>query len=463
MRTGDKAGRADRHDGRFPWHWLAAGALVLLLAAMTPGCGGGGGDDGGGNGGGGMSEDGGDDGSGGDSDGGGVDDGSGTSDGGDGDGDDGSGSSDGGDDGDAGGGEPLTESQMRLQFINTIGNGFILPTYTAMVAEASDLIDSAAAFCAAPTESNLSTAQDQWRRVAGLWMESELVKFGPAVQDLVHDNIDAPRGGHANANGIESRIERGDIDPDDPASARRLPVNQRGLEGIEYLLFGDDGEGAAMLDTSDPFWDQRCDYLEAIVDNLHANMETILTGWQASDDGGDYIGAWNSAGDTGNSTYRFVQDAVKELMGEMEFVLDDLVNVKLAGHRQGARRPWADRKPESWRSDNSIANIRHRIEAAEMIYLGIDRDTDQDGFGIDDYLQQTGEGDLDTRIRAEFDEALAALDAIPGTLEDAVVSNLAFVDDAEADSRTLLRTLKRDLTVDQLDVFFPGFNDADGD
>ena len=98
-----------------------------------------------------------------------------------------------------------------------------------------------------------------------------------------------------------------------------------------------------------------------------------------------------------------------------------------------------------------------------MIYLGIDRDTDQDGFGIDDYLQQTGEGDLDTRIRAEFDEALDALDAIPGTLEDAVVSNLAFVNDAEADSRTLLRTLKRDLTVDQLDVFFPGFNDADGD
>ena len=417
---------------RFSWRWLALGALVVLLAVVTPGCGGGGGD------------------------------GTGGGSGGAGDGSDGTGDGGGGDDGDSGGGGGLTDPEMRSQFIRTIGNGFILPTYTAMEAGARKLTALAETFCTTPHADNLSAAQDQWRRVAGLWMESELVKFGPAVQDLVHDNIDAPRGGHANANGIKTRIERGDIDPTDPASARSLPLNQRGLEGIEYLLFGDDGDGETMLDTSDPLWEQRCDYLEAIVDNLHANMETILTRWQAS--GGDYVGAWNAAGDAGNSTYPFVQDAVKELMGEMEFVLDDLVNVKLAGHRQGARRPWADGKPESWRSDNSIANIRHRIEAAEMIYLGIDRDTDQDGFGIDDYLRQTGEASLDAEIQAQFDVTLNALDAIPGTLSDAVISdNLTPVNNAETESRVLLRLLKRDLTVEQLDVFFPGFNDADGD
>ena len=59
-------------------------------------------------------------------------------------------------------------------------------------------------------------------------------------------------------------------------------------------------------------------------------------------------------------------------MGEMEFVFDDLVNVKIAGYKRGARRPWVDQKPESWRSGNSIANILRRIQAAEMIYVGLD-------------------------------------------------------------------------------------------
>lgn len=396
--------------------------LVLLLAIVTPGCGGGGGDgDGGGNGG----------------------------------------------DGDPTPGEQLSDTQLRLQFIQTVGDGFILPTYTAMEAEASGLIDVAEAFCTSPNESNLNDAQARWRRVSGLWMESELVKFGPAVQDLVHDNIDAPRGGHANATGIESRIERGGIDPADPTTARRLPLNQRGLEGIEYLLFGNEGDGETMLDTSDPLWERRCDFLEAIVGNLHANIDVILARWQAS--GGGYIDEWNSAGETGNTEYPFVQDAVTELMGEMEFVLDDLVNVKIAGYKAGARRPWVDRRPESWRSGNSIANIRHRIEAAEMIYLGTNRDTGQNGFGIDDYLRRTGEAGLDADIRTQFglvlgaNGVLRALEDLGVTLEAAVDSHPTLLNDAETASRTLLRTLKRDLTVDQLDVFFPGFNDADGD
>ncbi len=321
-----------------------------------------------------------------------------------------------------------------------------------MEEEASELVTSAATFCTDPNASNLDDAQDQWRQVVGLWMESEVVKFGPARQDFVHDNIDVPRGGHANAAGIEARIMGdGDIDPDDPAFAGKLAANQRGLEGIEYLLFGDDGEGETMLDTSASFWERRCDYLKAIVSDLHANMDVILTRWRAS--GGDYIGEWNSASEAGNTAYPFVQDAIDDLMNEMEFVMDDLVNVKL----QHAN--WVQGQPESWRSGNSIANVRRRIEAAEKIYLGMDGGADQ--FGMDDYLRQTGEAGLDMQIRTQFGVALAALDDIPGTLEDAAGSHATLVDKAEEESRVLLRLLKRDLAV-HLDVFF-GFNDKDGD
>ena len=91
------------------------------------------------------------------------------------------------------------------------------------------------------------------------------------------------------------------------------------------------------------------------------------------------------------------------------------------------------------------------------------RNTGQDGFGIDDYLRQTGETSLDNRIQDEFDAVLGSdaplrtLDALGATLEAAVHSHPTLLDDAETDSRKLLRTLKRDLTVEQLGVEFPGF------
>ena len=187
---------------------------------------------------------------------------------------------------------------------------------------------------------------------------------------------------------------------------------------------------------------------------------------QALARGGNYIEEWNSAGETGNTTYRSVQSVINDLMTEMEFVMDNLVNVKLQevnwvrDVNQAGERV---RRPESWRSGNSIANARQRIEATEMIYLGIDRETGADGFGMDDYLEQTGKAGLGSQIRAQFGVVLAALDAIPGTLEDATKGGqaLALVDDAEEKSRVLLRLLKRELAL-HLDVSF-GFNDADGD
>jgi len=104
-----------------------------------------------------------------------------------------------------------------------------------------------------------------------------------------------------------------------------------------------------------------------------------------------------------------------------------------------------------------------------MIYLGTDRRTNENGFGIDDYLRRTGESALDDRIQDQFDAVLGP-DGVISTLEDqgvtlgaAVDSHPTLLEDVEQGARTLLRTLKRDLTVTQLDVFFAGFNDQDGD
>lgn len=410
---------AFRANNVFPWRWLALGTLVLWFAMMAPGCGGGGGDDGGGSGGGGN--------------------------------------------GDTVDPPPpaATDTELRQQFIQAIGEGFILPTYTMMEQASDDLLNSVETFCGSPSQGTLATAQEQWRVVAGLWVESELVILGPVSRLKLHEEVDVPRGLHGDADDIERLIAAG--------GTPRHFTDERGIEGIEYLLFRNMDADSAILaayDMTDTAGQRRCTYLRVAAEDLHDNIGDILDVWAPG--GENYLESWNSAGD-GNAPYPAVRDAVQELAKVMEFVLDDLVNVKIAGYKQGARRPWVDQKPESWRSGNSIANIRHRVAAAEMIYLGRHRDTNQDGFGMDDYLRRTGATDLDNDIKDEFetvlgpDGALSALEDLGVTLEEAVDSHPALVVNAEAESRKLLRTLKRRLIVNELGVEFPGFNDQDGD
>ena len=400
-------GRPYRGAVRLPWRRFTLGALLLFLAAVTPGCGGGDGDSG------------------------------------------------------DGGGNQIDEVELRRRFIQTIGNGFILPTYTFLVEEAGRLRDAAASFCDNRTNETLTSAQQQWRLVTGLWMESELVnvRFGPGHTLGEFIRVSWARGEHADTDDIEARI--GDGRP--PAAA-----NERGLEGIEYLLFGNLHENSAVLDAyGGGVGDTRCDYLEEAVSSLHADLEEILTAWES--DGGDYIGVWNTAGQPANTTYRSVQSAIDGLMSRVEFVVDNLVNRKLQ------QVNWKDREPDMWRSDNAIANNRHHFGAAEMIYLGIDRDEASfephaylrrrgglGAYGIDDYLRQTGDSQLDIDIRDQFDVTLDALEAIPVPLREAVDSHRSLVNTAIVESREMLRLLKRELAQDRLGVFFE-FNSADGD
>ena len=343
----------------------------------------------------------------------------------------------------------------QLQFIRTIGNGFITPTYIALDGTASGLIDQAAAFCANPSLATLDAIQAQWREVMAVWMQSEVIKFGPAEEGLIDDNIYADP---VNPFGIQGRIDSDVVIDEELAS--NLPLNQRGLRGIEYLLFDDiEGGDDAILAryTTDENQARWCAYLRVVIDDLQRNTALIRQRWQASD--GNFIAAWNSAGGDGNTAFPRVQDAIDTLVTEIEFVVDNLVNVKLNGPRLQSIAGGLPDQAESFRSGNSIANALNHIEGTRRIYLGLQDGVDS--FGIDDYLQQVEQAELDQQIRDQFQSAAEAVMAIPGSLYQASQTDRDAVLFAVNETRELLRLLKREMAV-VLDVFF-GFNDADGD
>gem|GEM_PF-3931292 len=66
--------------------------------------------------------------------------------------------------------------------------------------------------------------------------------------------------------------------------------------------------------------------LQAVVSDLETNLAVIAERWETSV--GDFIGTWNTSGSVSNTTYPQVQDVIDEPLTQMEFVLDNLKDVK---------------------------------------------------------------------------------------------------------------------------------------
>jgi predicted lipoprotein len=82
-------------------------------------------------------------------------------------------------------------------------------------------------------------------------------------------------------------------------------------------------------------------------------------------------------------------------------------------------------KVEARESATSLAQIRTNIEGYRLLLTG--GPVGSTNLGFDDLLVSINQAQLATDMIAAADNALLAVDAVPGTLEDAVVNNAAAV------------------------------------
>ncbi|MEJ7727982.1 MAG: imelysin family protein [Polyangiaceae bacterium] len=336
--------------------------------------------------------------------------------------------------------------------VASIVDDVILPTVTEAEAKAEALRVAAEALEAAPDQASLDAAQQAWRDARAPWRRSDAFRYGPVVDLGLVGAIDwSP----TNPETIEE-IAAGTAALD-AAAVDGLGSSAKGFMALEYLLFDNSGDAPILAQLTDPTSGARRRlYLRLLADNLHQKLLQVSDAWAR--DKGNYAGALAEPGES-SPVYPTTKKAVDEIVNQLVFQAEVVANAKIGkpfGKQSGGELvPAAE---ESWRSDNSLADIESTWRGIEDVYQG--RSEGQDGAGISDMVAFKSK-DVDSAARAAFAAAFAAAAAIPPPLRLAFSANPAEVDAAWNRGKELKRVLATDV-VGVLGVTL-SFSDNDGD
>ncbi len=320
--------------------------------------------------------------------------------------------------------EPATESpeaaMRRRAMLAALADNVYVPTYgsfaqhTAALVSATDGLDEDA--------SGLAAAQQAWRDAAIVWQRAELMSIGPAGAS----EFNVAGAGDRRAE-IYSwpQVNRCRVDQElveksyeDLATLAAEPINVRGLDALEYLLFRTDGGNDCAANSAinrDGAWAQLGDDEVARRRRAYAHAAATLLASEASDLHSAWLNGFRDelagAGDT-STIYPTTQAALNEVSNALFYLDTDTKDMKLA-RPLGLSDCDSAACPESLESPWSQASASHvtaNVEGTLLVWSGADGD------GFDDLLVEAGAGELAADIRARLETARDVCAQV-GTLE----------------------------------------------
>ena len=321
----------------------------------------------------------------------------------------------------------------------SITDEVIVPNYEALASETAELSDALNALCAAPSASGLSDAQEAWRGAREAWSRSEASGLGPLLDrrstGVIAWALTQPER-------IDSLLAS-DFAITEDFIRNNISSTQRGLGGIEYVLFA--VGGTASLSADPP----RCSYLTATSKVIADESAALLDDWTVG--GGSPYREYF----TGQSPISLVSDqAVAEVVRTQVFLSRTIVDMRLAG-ALGLRGDVDPTAIPGGAGLNALADLRNGVLGMRDVYEGVG-----DGQGISALIVPLSE-DADERMHAGFVSSLAAIDAVDGPLRQAAAESSPQAVAVYEALMALQDTLSTEV-VSLLGVSV-GFSDTDGD
>ncbi|HRE88068.1 MAG TPA: imelysin family protein [Myxococcota bacterium] len=369
---------------------------------------------------------------------------------------------------------PEGEEARRAVLASTVSN-VIVPTYERFAEKAAALETALVAHAEAEATSDdaadTTAARTAWAEAILAWQEAELFILGPAAAM-------AQAGGAGLRDKIYSwpitnpcRVDQETVRGAwaDASTLGAVAANVRGLAAVEWLLHAPATNACppqAAINT-DGTWNalsaeelrrKRADHAKALAGRLKLDANALRDAWQPSS--GNFAKELAEAGLT--PTYRSAQEGLNTVSDAMFYLDKEVKDMKLAiplALRDCAETVCPDKteNPTSRRSkEHLIANTRAFLH---VFHGGPDATT---GTGFDDLLVAVGANSLADTIVTRVNEAIAALEAIEGPLEEAVVSDKAKVQAAYDKLRTVTDLLKTEL-LSVLDLELPERAEGDND
>lgn len=325
----------------------------------------------------------------------------------------------------------------------------IMQGYADLADQASELEHTAADFCQQPDSAGLQKTQDAWRAAMASWQRMQWLRLGPITQENDDWKLQFwPDKKNILQRKAQELLDRNEIITAD--SLAHASVVVQGFSAQELLLF--DPQFANPEHFSAP--SRQCELLRAATERTAIVTDKLAASWQDT----SWLERWATPA-VSNPALAPAQVRNGELIDALLAQVERMKTDKL-GEPMGLKN--RDRKPngyfaESWRSDNSLANLHNNL----MVLQRLTRP--EKGYGLFLYLKEKNQQAVADELVIRIDNAQLALRQIQPTLVSAVT---------QPDQQAALQTAYR--TLGELASFIKqplapalgltlGFNSNDGD
>jgi putative iron-regulated protein len=295
------------------------------------------------------------------------------------------------------------DRQILVDFVDKV----IIPNHELFAQRSAALSDAIATFTQAPSDTGLNAAQQAWVEARAAWEQTECFTFGPAGSLGYDGALDTWPVNEVDFKAMLKSRDRLSAD-----SIDQLKDTEKGFHVIEYLLYGQ-GQSRKVADLQP----KDLEYLKLLGENFATVAKDLSASWSKGIEGKPaYREIFATAGTEGNATYPTLQAGFEEMVQGMVDSLDEVANEKLG-------EPLKKKDPklaESRFSFNTLADMKSNLKGAENVYLGKFSDANTKGLGLSVYVAQMQPA-LDSKIKAEIEEAKAALNQIPAPFEKAIL------------------------------------------
>lgn len=372
--------------------------------------------------------------------------------------------------------EPFSGLAARQALLASHANNVVLPLLARFEAEAQTLVAVTAEYAENPDVRVLARAQEAYRAAVATWQQLELMQIGPAAAagtspqaaDLRSAIYSWPL---TNPCRVDQETATATLWAGDTLAS--APVNVRGLDAIEYLLFDADTNNACpanMPINADGQWAalsaadvtlRRAQYANAVAVDVAAHAATLRLAW--APEGGNFAAELSDAGGASMawSSTQGALNAVTDALFYLEKETKDMKMARPLGLIDCAEATCPELE-ESRFSGDSLQHVRANVAGFRAAFVGSASD-DVDGAGFDDLLVAIGAAELSERVLAEVAAVEAAMDAVSMPFAAALASDdPALLGEVYNLLRTLTTTIKTDL-LSTLDLDLPARAEGDND
>lgn len=323
-------------------------------------------------------------------------------------------------------------AEVSMSVYQSVADSIIIPSYKDLQEDVDQMQADASAFTASPSTVTLETLKASYKEAyISLQYVLPYDGFGPADEEF---SLDKTYNVHpVEEERIKINAEEGGYDLTARANSRAI-----GFPAIDYLLFGTETETVTYFEET-PNAKQ---YLNDIIAQLKSAVDNTYNGWITTGD--DYRSYFIS--NTGNS----VSSSLGFLVNDVNLALEDVRNQirEPAGLEsvQGSKYPKA---VQAYYSGYSLELNKAGLHGIEMLYNGKTKsgESTQGLYTLLNAVDAEHNGNSLVEVTQEvFDQAQAAVEAIPESLAESIENDHPSVSSAVQKIQAVVPYYKADMS-----------------